>query len=858
MVAVPRALRIVSWVAGVLVVVLVAALLVGVWAVRRSYPQTSGTIDVPGLEHSVTVMRDGAGIPQIYADTASDLFFAQGYVQAQDRFFQMDFRRHLTSGTLSAMFGEKALKTDEFVRTLGWRRVAEQELALLAPATRSYLQSYADGVNAYLADHSGSRLSLEYAVLGLDGLDYTPAPWTPVDSLAWIEALAWDLGSNMQDEIDRSLESVNLSMRQIDELYPQYPYAANLPIVNQGAVVDGVFEQDATHGGSRFPPRPPFPARAFAPALAAAGDSAAGLSRLLGSRSGSDDGLGSNAWVVSGAHTASGLPILANDPHLDASMPGIWYEMGLHCRVVDAACPFDVSGFTFAGLPGVVVGHNDNIAWGFTNLYPDTEDLYLEKIRGRRYLYDGRWLPLHLRRETIQVRGSSPVTITVRTTRDGPVLSDVSRHLRLVGRDAPVPPGSPDAEPSYAVALRWTALQPGRTADALFALDKAKNWDQFRGAAREFDFPAQSMVYADVQGHIGYQAPGRIPIRRTGNGDWPVPGWDPAYDWDTHYVPFDTLPNVLDPKGGYIVSANQAVIGPRYPYYIGDSFDYGYRAQRIRTLLEAVPKLTVDDMARIQLDTSSALAKVLVPALERLKLPTPYYRMAQALLTDWDYRQGANSAAAAYFNVVWKNLLALTFHDQLPREAWPTGNSRWWAVVEDLLRHPHDAFWDNVHTPKVETRNDILTEAMEHARDELTRKRSSVPSQWRWGSLHQLILRNPTLGAAGSPVAFGFDRGPYDVPGSPSVVDAASFDASASSYHVTSCPSMRMIVPLNDFDASRWVQLTGESGHAYSSHYTDQTTLWLEGKTLPWRFSRSAVTAATDDTLTLVPAASSP
>ena len=353
-------------------------------------------------------------------------------------------------------------------------------------------------------------------------------------------------------------------------------------------------------------------------------------------------------------------------------------------------------------------------------------------------------------------------------------------------------------------------------------------------------------MYADVHGHIGYQAPGLIPIRRTSNGDWPVPGWDPAYDWDKSTVPFDALPNVLDPKDGYVVTANQAVVDKRYPYYIGDSFDYGFRSQRIRHLLASTPDLTVEDMARIQLDTYSALARRLTPVLEAVRLPSPYYRLAQATLHGWDYRLTANSPAAAYFSVVWKNLLALIFHDQLPQEAWPTGNSRWWMVVENLLKRPHDSFWDNVNTHNVvETRDGILRAALEDARDELTRTRSSVPKNWRWGDLHQLVLRNPTLGSRTSPVAFLFNRGPYDVPGGSSVVDAASFDASKG-YDVTSAPSMRMIVPLDDLDAARWVDLTGESGHAYNDHYTDQTELWLAGKTLPWAFSPAAVRSRHD------------
>ena len=853
MVAVSRPLKILTWGAAVLVVVLVVASITVVWTVHRSFPQTSGTIDVPGLQDPVSVMRDSSGIPQIYADTATDLFFAQGYVQAQDRFFEMDFRRHLTSGTLSSLFGHSALKTDMFVRTLGWRRVAEAELPLLSPETRTYLESFSAGVNAYLADHKGSKLSLEYAVLGLSGVRYTPAPWTPVDSMSWLKAMAWSLGSNMQDEIDRSLESTTLSTSQIAELYPPYPYKQHLPIVNQGAVVDGVYEQDATHGGSRLPPRPAFPARAFTPALAAAGDAASGLNELLGR----GDGIGSNAWAVSGRHTASGKPILANDPHLDESMPGVWYEMGLHCRTVTAACPYDVSGFTFSGVPGVIIGHNDSIAWGFTNLYPDTEDLYLEKVDGNRYRYNGHWLPLQERRETFDVQGGSPVTITVRSTRHGPIVSDVDDQLARVGRRAPAVADSPPRGSGYAVALRWTALQPGRTADSLFGIDRAHTWDQFRDAARTFDAPSQNLVYADTRGHIGYQAPGKIPIRRTGNGDWPVPGWDPAYEWSSDYVPFDALPNVLDPKDGYVVTANQAVVSPRYPYYIGDSFDYGYRSQRIRDLLERTPKLTVGDMAKIQLDTFSALAEKLTPVLLKVQLPTPYYRTAQDLLQGWDYHQSADSPAAAYFNAVWKSLLAKTFHDQLPKEAWPDGDSRWWTVVQNLLEKPRDSFWDNVDTAKRETRDTILRESLEGARNDLTRLRSSVPGQWRWGNLHQLYLRNPTLGSKNSPVGFLFNRGPYDLPGGTSVVDAASYNASKG-FRVTSLPSMRMIIPLDNLDAARWVDLTGESGHAFNSHYTDQTSVWLAGETLPWPFSPAAVSQATTDRLTLQPRAGSP
>lgn len=853
MAGVSRSLKILKWVGLLVVVAVLAGVATGVWTVRRSFPQADGTIDVPGLDSEVRVLRDGYGIPQVYADTSHDLFFAQGYVQAQDRFFEMDFRRHVTAGRISELLGEDALDVDKFVRASGWRRVAEEELSLLSPDTRHYLDSFAAGVNAYLDERQGSRLSLEYAVLGLSGLEYTPEEWTAADSVAWLKAMSWNLGTNIDDELERSLESVDLDADQIAELFPPYPYDENQPIVTQGAVVDNVYEQNATVSGTRLPRRPPPSYLAdAAPALSAADAAVEDLDALLGT---GRDGVGSNAWAVSGEHTASGAPILANDPHLDPSIPSTWYQMGLHCNEVGPDCPFDVSGFTFAGMPGVVIGHNADIAWGFTNLYPDTQDLYLEKVSDdNTYLYNGRQVPLESREETFEIAGADPVTITVRESRHGPLISDVSDDYSTVGANAPVPVASPERDEGYAVALRWTALDPGRAADALFAINTASDWDSFRAAARLFVTPAQNMVYADVEGHIGYQAPGNVPIRRTGQGDWPVPGWDPAYEWDDAYVPFDALPSVLDPDDGYVVTANQAIVGEDYPYYIGTSYDTGFRAQRIRELLQQDDALTVDDMAKIQLDDYNALAEQITPRLLSIDLPSTYYEAGQKVLAEWDFHEDVDSAGAAYFNVFWRQLLALTLHDQIPEDVWPRGGSRWWVVMRDLLDDPRNEFWDDIETTDVrETRDDILAAALMEARDELTRQVSLTQKDWRWGQLHTLTLRNDHLASADSPVDFLFARGPYELPGGPSIVNANFWDA-AEGYEVVAVPSMRMIVPLDDMDASRWINLGGASGHAYNANYTDQMDLWVDGETLPWVFSRDEVESATEDTLVLRPA----
>src|SRR3954469_23249165 len=549
----PSVLRWAVYVVLVLVLALIAAAVFAVVTVRRSFPQTSGRIDVPGLSAEVKVVRDAYGVPQIYADTAHDLFFAQGYVQAQDRFFEMDVRRHIVSGRLSEMFGDKTLQTDKVGRTLGWRVVAEHEYEKLSESARAYLQAFSDGVNADIGNRSPGELSLEYTLLEASGLDYQVEKWTPVDSVAWLKAMAWNLRGNMQDEVDRTMASTRLDKKQIAELYPPYPYHRHQPIVpGSGALrAAAVVGQGAPALKARH--RPP-PGPAVLRALDSVREAVASLPTMLGNGA----GIGSNAWAVDGDHSTTGAPILANDPHLAPSLPGIWYQMGLHCNQVSSECPFDVTGFTFAGFPGVMIGHNQQIAWGFTNLGPDVTDLYLEAVKGERYLRSGKWKPFQRRQETIRIAGEEPVTFTVRSSVHGPLLSDVSSTYASVGANAPVAGRRPAGAEGYAVSLAWTALRTTRTAEAVFGFDRATSWDEFRDAARDFAAPSQNLVYADRAGHIGYQAPGLVPIRAPqDSGDYPAPGWDPAYDWTGRFVPFDAMPTELDPEDGFIATANQ-------------------------------------------------------------------------------------------------------------------------------------------------------------------------------------------------------------------------------------------------------------------------------------------------------------
>ncbi|MEO5710456.1 MAG: penicillin acylase family protein, partial [Nocardioidaceae bacterium] len=836
---------------------LVIALAVGVVVVRQSFPQTDGDLSLDGLDGTVKVIRDDHGIPQVYAGSAHDLFFAQGFTQAQDRMYEMDVRRHVTAGRLSEMFGESTLETDKTIRTMGWRRVAERELSMLSPETQAYLQAYSDGVNAYIHEHSPSEMSLEYTVLGLKNSDYKLEDWTPADSVAWLKAMAWDLRGNMDDEIERGLMSGSRTPEEIAELFPAYPYDRHRPIVDQGAVVDGVFEQDATSSSTRKPSRPPVGPRAHR-----ALERVRQVLRSTPTMLGKGDGIGSNAWVVDGDHSTTGKPILANDPHLSTSVPGIWYQMGLHCTTLSADCPFDVSGFTFSGLPGVVIGHNQQIAWGFTNLGPDVVDLYLEQVEDKTFLYDGKRRPLTMRDEEIKILGrSEPFRFTVRSTGHGPLLSDVSTQLSTVGANAPAGQDPPVSGNGYAVSIAWTALTPSHTADAIFEIDKATDWQQFRSAASDFAVPSQNLVYADRAGNIGYQAPGRIPIRKAGNtGDYPALGWLKSDDWTGKYVPFSALPSVLNPSDGFVATANQAVVAPGYPYYLGDSWAYGYRSRRIVDLLQRQAKVGVEEMSRIQLDTRNGFAPTFVPYLLKIFMPSQYLAGGQRLLNGWDFRQGPDSAAAAYYNAVWRNTLSLTFHDDLKESVWPNGGGRWFEVMRGLLAQPKSHWWDDVDTDGViETRDDILEQAMADARDELVRRQARRAVDWTWGHQHQLDLESQTLGGdtVPGPVRWLFNRGGYQVGGGGEIVDATSWDASSEGYAVTSAPSMRMVVSLADFDRSRWVNLTGVSGHAFDPHYVDQTQLWVDGKTLPWVSSRKAVEGAADQTLTLRPSPTS-
>jgi penicillin amidase len=864
-----RGLRILAWTAGILGLVLVV--LIGTvsgfasYTIRRSFPQVSGSIALAGLSAPVQVVRDGLGIPTIYADTLHDLSFAQGFVHAQDRFWEMDVRRHITSGRLSEMFGASQVPTDAFLRTLGWRRIAEQELTMLSPRSLMILQSYAEGVNAYLQGRDKADVSLEYSVLGVQNPDYVIEPWVPADSVAWLKALAWDLRGNMSDEIYRAVMSASAGIDNTEQLFPPYPYDRHRPIVVGGAVVDGRFigpNGEAVTSPTGYT----IPAEAV-PALQSVLMASEPLDAWLGD---SGRGIGSNSFAVSGAHTESGRPLLANDPHLAASMPSLWYQAGLRCRTVGPDCDYDVAGWTMAGIPGVFIGHNARIAWGFTNLGPDVTDLVLHKVTADSYLVDGVQVPMTIREETIKVAGGDPVVITVRDTADGPIISDVADAgdtFDVVGTDAPVPaPGqadsgtsTPDRGTGYAVALRWTALTPRPTYDGFDLINTAATFEDFRRAALKVAVPAQNLLYADVDGMIAYQAPGAIPIRGGYDGKWPVPGWSSTYRWNG-FIPSLALPNVQNPAEGWIVTANQAIVTPDYPYFVTDDWSYGSRSQRIidriTALINGGRRISGADLRDIQMDSWNENAAYLVPRM--LTLPATQQAVpkeAVDLLAGWDFTQPRDSAAAAYFNAFWKNLIDITINAESGTDVISaSGDDQFFEVFRGLWSAPTSLWWDDRRTPEVEGRDATIAAALTLAYDEMVSLQGSDPSRWRWGAMHTLLLQNQTLGASGiAPIEALFNRGPIETSGGSGIVNATGWTPSEG-YTVNWVPSMRMVVDLADFDRSTWVNLTGNSGHAFDATYDDQVWAWQNGEQFRWSWSAQAIDAAAVAELELVPA----
>jgi len=818
----------------------------------KSFPQTDGELQITGLDGPVDIYRDGMGIPHIYATTLHDLFFAQGYVHAQDRFWQMDFWRHIGSGRLSEMFGEGQVDTDKFLRTLGWRQTAEQEYAMLSPESKAILDDYAAGVNAYIQSREPVELSLEYLILtGVLNPDYEIEPWAPIHSLTWGKAMAWDLAGNMDNEIERAILLKTLTPGQVNELFPLYPqdHPVIVPKIGEGNAT----AQQSTGTSEHFG----IPAES----LIALQQNIALLDNVLGPRG---DGIGSNSWTVSGKLTTSGMPLFANDMHLAKRMPSIWYQNALHCQPETDACPLEVTGFSFVSVPGVVAGHNDQIAWGFTNVGPDVMDLYIERVNPdnpNQYEVNGEWVNFETRTETIHVGGGDPIEITVRITRHGPVVSDTYGPLKdeVDPKDKEAMPFKEKAGVElpeyYVISLAWTALQPSTPFEAIWGFNNAQNWEQFREAARGFHVPAQNLLYADTAGNIGYQMPGDIPIRAGGDGRLPVPGWTDEYDW-TGFIPFEELPFVFNPDSGYIATANNQTHPWDYPYLVTTDWDYGFRAERIADMIENAPgKIDIAYFQSMHGDSKNSNAETLVPILLSVELDPELATVRDQFLGSWDYQNRADSQSAAVFEWFWWNLLVKTFNDDLPEEYWPGGGSRWYEVMRQLVTQPDSPWWDDKDSEAVvETRDDIFALAFEETIKQMQKEHGRNVAKWpTWGELHTIVFQNETLGESGiGPIEALFNRGPFETSGGSGIVNATGWTV-GESFEVDWLPSEREVVDLSNLDNSLALHTTGQSGHAYHPHYDDMAPRWASIEYYPMWWEQQSIMNDAEGHLRLIP-----
>jgi penicillin amidase len=810
--------RILLWIV-VIVLVVVAAAVAYAWYVAHSaLPQLDGKEQIQGLSAPVTVTRDSHGVPAIEAATLEDLFFAQGYVTAQDRLWQMDIMRRFGGGELSEILGDGLVKVDREQKIIGLRAAAKKSLDMAPPRDRSYFEAYARGVNAYIGTH-GNRLPIEFRIL-----HYAPKPWLPEDSVVIANTMVKDLNYKyFYDALAREKILAKLGPELTADLYVNRSWRDRPPTVmredmsepqNNNGDTDEEDDSDDDMGPDDSVTRNASPSSIPA--------HAAGISV------GEMPVNGSNDWVVSGAHTVTGKPLLCDDMHLGHQMPNLWYEAHLHSG------NFDVAGVTLPGMPYVIVGHNQRIAWGFTNVGPAVTDVYIENFNAQgAYQTPTGWVQPEHRAEVIHVNGKPDVPVDVKITRHGPIISELV-------------PGE-----TRMLALRWTLYDGLRI--PFFEVNSAQNWDDFRHAFSQLDAPGQNVVYADVDGNIGYQTTGKVPIRAAGDGSLPVSGADNAHEW-TSYIPFEKLPSIYNPSSGIIATANGRITPDNYPYSVSMEWEAPWRTARIYHVLESGRQFAPADMLALQTDVHSEAdlfaAERLVYAVDHASKPSARVKQAAEVMRRWDGRMSASSAAPTIAENSIRELRRLLLEPKLgsaPTDSTKDDEVLSWQTYQWEMR---TVWLENVllHRPKkwlpekYSSYDELLTAAVDAAVNA-----SDVPkdlSAWRWGAFNAVEIEHPVLGKI--PLIKNWSApGLQEQSGSGYTVKAVT------RHHG---PSERFTANLADLDQSTLNTVTGQGGNFLSPYYMDQWKAWYEGTTFTLPFSAKAVQAARSHQLVLEPA----
>jgi penicillin G amidase len=744
---------------------------------RTRLPRPDGVVRLKGPGAPVEILTDRWHIPHIFAKTRLDALFAQGYLHAQERLWQMDVSRRLVFGRLSEIVGAFALDTDRTMRTLGFRQVVDAEVEATEEPFCSLLKAYRDGVNAWMEKAVASRkLPVEFSLLG-----YRPDPWEIGDTFSIAKMMGWTLAGNWRSEFLRG--------RIIERLGEEKAAALQIDASETWAAI-----------------------------LDAAGTGLEPTRRVTGAQAG--EGVGSNNWVLHGTRTATGAPLLANDMHLELSAPPIWYENHLACD------EFEVSGLSIPGAPMVITGHNRHVAWGFTDGLPDVQDLYEEHLRTNpdgqvEYEFTGEWHPVEIRREEIRVKGGSPVTQEVLSTRHGPLVNVLFDKAY------------PDAPP---LAMRWTALEPETTLQAIFDMNQARTCADFHEALRLFSGPSQNVVYADTQGNIGYTLHGRIPIRANGCGSVPAPGWTGEYEW-TGYIPFEALPHMENPSRGFIATANNHQVREEGEYFLGCDYCSSDRAARITELLEAQPRVDIDCIKKMQFDQVSLSARELARHLGRLSVSDPGLSEIVRQMRDWDGDLAADSAMAVIYQVTIRSAIRRLLDHHLGdlgiqaqgkgvvTGLWAEASREWFI---HLLNSPDSPWFD---LGGGEQRDDLLASALAQAVDFLKQELGPEINGWSWGKLHTLTFRHH-LGSQAL-LDGAFNLGPYPLGGDGTTIWAAGMHNHDLSQDGMTGPPYRFIADLSDIDHCWGMLAPGQSGHPASPHYRDGIQPWLTGEYHP-------------------------
>lgn len=796
-------MKIIKYAVGIIAVLILIVIGGGYYFIQMRLPLINGEVKLTGLEKEVEIIRDKWGVPHIFAQNEKDMFFAQGYCQAQDRLFQMDFVRRVGRGRLAEILGPDLVETDHFLRVLSVMWPEERAEKALPPEHRWIFDAYTAGVNEFIRSHQNS-LPLEFTILG-----YKPEPWKVTDWVYVVLYMGWDLNTGWKGDLVLMKLIDKVGKERAEQAMPSYP-----------------------GGGPTIVPAGEWQSSELLPLIYPFDRLAENLS-IHQSTPG-----GSNAWVLSGKKTTTGRPILCNDPHLGLTSPSIWYE--LHLK----AGNFDVAGVTLPGVPGVLIGNNRDIAWGFTNVMLDDMDFYIEKINpenANQYMYKGQWEDMKTIREVIKVKGGESVIKEIKITRHGPIINDVHKGLK------------------HSLAMRWNLNDGLGWVEGIIGLDRARSWEEFTDSVGRIFGPGQNIVYADKEGNIGFYTAGRIPLRANkGEGALPMPGWNGKHEW-RGYVPFKENPHLFNPKSGYIVEANNQTAPDDYPHYIGRNFVAKYRAERIVRLIEKKDKLSIADNRNIQNDIyvleAAEIMPVIIEALDGIKEKDAETQKATEFLRTWDFISDEDSVACTIFHVLQMKLIRNIFLDELGGELFnqylraTTNMSKGFQLVMSKKDSP---WFEDVSTPMVnETRADIIRRSAKEALFELREKFGDDMGEWRWGKLHEHRSNHYVFKKVKYLDKF-FNIGPFSLSGSKHTVAPAAYkyhDPYISSHGA----STREIIDFSNPGNNIRVITTGCSGHFNSEFFDNQSKLWRKGEYHPVLMDKKDVEKNAEGTLKLKP-----